>query len=1058
MPVRRLIPAPLRTLLRPLRRALQPDRPIGYLRSRGPDGISGWIHAPRAPARRVAFQAIIRRGGRWHVLAEGVADRYDAELAAVGVGDARYAFHVSLPADVPPGEVEIRPKGHRHMLQPGPATPIGYLRQRTAGVVAGWAYDRGSPGEALAVEAGVERDGAWQVLATGRADQPEPVLEGRAHGFRLDLPPGLAATELVRVEVRLAGSGQALPYMPAITGFVRIRSTTHVSGWARQPGVSGTDLELAIECTLPGAARVLGHVRADKIDPVMSAARQADPNCGFHFTFDPPLTQAERDSLRVVAVGTEITLAFAPQAAPGFVRELTARRVAGWMRDPQHPAERLGYEVVCQGARGTRILASGIADGIDERLAAAGAKDAACGFDIAFDPPLTKAECDTMEVRWTATGGTLPRAESALLGYIRTCKTTHVEGWVRRAHDPAHRMAITVRCTVPGAERVLAQGVADRHDMPLAATGMADPGCGFRLAFSPPLTPLERDHVVVTCTETGAVVPRVEGAAGVVLGYVRECSLRHVAGWMRREGNPGERLAYEVRCTLPGAERVVARGIANLDDEALAAAGFEEPDCGFRVAFEAPLSESERDHVEVWAQGAQAALPRAGSGIVGYVRERSTRHVAGFIQSAANPAERIAYDVVVADPAGERVIASGSAEQFDRVLFALGVEDPVHGFRLLYEAPISEAEAAMVEVRPRATGQALPPAPDMVTSWKPIRYIAMDIVDNCNLRCPFCLFDHAPVHKTTVMEDDTFARALRFLPFVGPEGLWMSCLHEPTMHPKLPEMIERIPREHRHRMHYTTNLTRRMPDRYWEVLANSGLANLNVSIESRDPAIYERMRKGARHKIFLENWEKLLDAFAKGSAPPPLRYISMAYKSNYRELPELIAWLRAEKRAWKVEIRDTYVAPWIPQAFRDAEFLERHEWEWLRDQLAQYDPTEVTLCLPPEFDSQARPEPVAVSATDAALEAPTAELPVATIELPEIPVELPVPVVTAAIEKKKARVPGLLEGRILHDGTMIVIDSLAGNYPYHGAEVARVNIRDIDDPEAFIMGLMDAAD
>ena len=24
----------------------------------------------------------------------------------------------------------------------------------------------------------------------------------------------------------------------------------------------------------------------------------------------------------------------------------------------------------------------------------------------------------------------------------------------------------------------------------------------------------------------------------------------------------------------------------------------------------------------------------------------------------------------------------------------------------------------------------------------------------------------------------------------------MSCLHEPTMHPKLPEMIERIPREH----------------------------------------------------------------------------------------------------------------------------------------------------------------------------------------------------------------------------------------------------------------------
>lgn len=337
-----------------------------------------------------------------------------------------------------------------------------------------------------------------------------------------------------------------------------------------------------------------------------------------------------------------------------------------------------------------------------------------------------------------------------------------------------------------------------------------------------------------------------------------------------------------------------------------------------------------------------------------------------------------------------------------------------------------------------------------------MRYIAMDIVDNCNLRCPFCLFDHAPVHKTNVMDDDTFARALRFLPYVGPEGLWMSCLHEPSMHPKLPDMIEYIPREHRHLMHYTTNLSRRMPARYYEVLANSGLANINVSIESRDPAIYERMRKGAKQRIFMENWEILLDAFAKGSAPPPLRYISMAYKSNYRELPDLIEWLRTERRAWKVEVRDTYVAPWIAQEFRDAEFLEREEWEWLRQQLAHYDPTEVTLCLPPDFDNESRPEPVAVSATDAAMEAPAAPSE-ALIELQAVPADLPAPVeapVATSVEKKKARVPGLLEGRILHDGTMIVIDSLAGNYPYHGVEVARVNIRDIDDPEAFILGLV----
>jgi hypothetical protein len=707
-----------------------------------------------------------------------------------------------------------------------------------------------------------------------------------------------------------------------------------------------------------------------------------------------------------------------------------------------------------------------MADRIDERLEAAGAKDPGCGFEVAFEPPLGDAERDTLEVRWTETGGLLPRAGTALLGYVRSCTSGHVEGWMRHAGDPAHRVAFIVRSTLPGHERVLASGVADRHDPALAAAGMADPACGFRVAFPSPLSAAECEHVVVECAETLIAVPR---AGAIVLGYVRECTVRHVAGWMRRESDFAERVAYEVRCTLPGAERVLATGVASLEDAALADAGLEEAACGFRVEFAAPLTDIERDHVEVWPQGAAEALPRASSAILGYVRERSTRHVAGWMHSTANPSERIEFDVVVADGARERVIGSGTADQFDRVLFALKLEDPVHGFRLLFDEPVTEAEALLVQVRPRATGRPIPPAPDLLTEWKPVRYIAMDIVDNCNLRCPFCVFDHAPVHKTNVMDDDMFERALRWLPLVGPEGLWMSCLHEPSMHPKLPDMIERIPRHYRHLMHYTTNLTRRMPDRYYEVLANSGLANLNVSIESRDPAVYERMRKGSRFRIFQENWDKLLETFAKGSAPPPLRYISMAYKSNYRELPELIAWLRTEKRAWKVEVRDTYVVPWIPEEFREAEFLDHSEWAWLRDQLAHYDPTEVTLCLPPDFDRQSRPEPFAISATDAALEAPVAAVadavPAAAPAPAPEPEPMPAPeaqapagatVQTSLRAKKAARMPGLLEGRILHDGTLIIIDSLAGNYPHYGKEIARANIRDIDDPEAFIMALFEA--
>ena len=78
------------------------------------------------------------------------------------------------------------------------------------------------------------------------------------------------------------------------------------------------------------------------------------------------------------------------------------------------------------------------------------------------------------------------------------------------------------------------------------------------------------------------------------------------------------------------------------------------------------------------------------------------------------------------------------------------------------------------------------------------------------------------------------------------------------------------------------------------------------------PDVYERMRKGARFPIFLENWRVMLEAFQAGSAAPRLRYIIMAYRSNVREIPALVEQLRREKMAWQVEIRHTFYMPHIP--------------------------------------------------------------------------------------------------------------------------------------------------
>jgi molybdenum cofactor biosynthesis enzyme MoaA len=220
-------------------------------------------------------------------------------------------------------------------------------------------------------------------------------------------------------------------------------------------------------------------------------------------------------------------------------------------------------------------------------------------------------------------------------------------------------------------------------------------------------------------------------------------------------------------------------------------------------------------------------------------------------------------------------------------------------------------------------------------------------VNNCNLRCPFCVFDYSNTRTTRVMSSDTFDAALRLIPYVTDGNFWLSCLHEATMHPELSNFIERVPRQWRRKIMYTTNLARPMPDSYFSALAESGLHHVNVSLESLVPAIYERMRKGARWRIFSSNWDKLIAAVRVGSAPPRLRYNILAYRSNLAEIPDIVKLLRADRLASQVEIRHTFDVEHIPGEFRDDEFLGPDDWTWLAEQLATYSDDEVLLIPPP---------------------------------------------------------------------------------------------------------------
>jgi molybdenum cofactor biosynthesis enzyme MoaA len=245
-----------------------------------------------------------------------------------------------------------------------------------------------------------------------------------------------------------------------------------------------------------------------------------------------------------------------------------------------------------------------------------------------------------------------------------------------------------------------------------------------------------------------------------------------------------------------------------------------------------------------------------------------------------------------------------------------------------------------------------PPPPGVV------QFIAADIVNNCNLRCPFCLVDYDQVKKTNLMTEETFRALIRLAPAVPDSGFWLSCLHEPTLHPRLGDFIELIPRRYRRKFWFTTNLTRPLPDALIDTLAASGLHHINVSFDSRDEALFAVLRKHGRLKVFLQNLDRVVSAFRRSRHAPAIRYITMAYRSNTDEIPDLVRWMNESGLASEVEIRYTFNTSNIPDDFKRDHFLQNADWADLRSRLEALPYTNWLLCAPPEgYDDQTPTRP-----------------------------------------------------------------------------------------------------
>jgi molybdenum cofactor biosynthesis enzyme MoaA len=326
----------------------------------------------------------------------------------------------------------------------------------------------------------------------------------------------------------------------------------------------------------------------------------------------------------------------------------------------------------------------------------------------------------------------------------------------------------------------------------------------------------------------------------------------------------------------------------------------------------------------------------------GYLDANDGWSVQGWAFDARRPF--VAVEVELTLPSG--FTATLVADEFRLDLLQNGMGDGCHAFRFSLPPEVRDAPGAPIVARIRGTDFALRGSPMPLAPRDVVELVAGDIVNNCNLRCPFCMVDYANIRGLKTMAAETFRRALDLAPLLPPGGLWLSCLHEPTLHPQFAELIESIPPALRDRISFTTNLARKLPENFLERLANSGVHSIRVSFDSRDAELFGELRKGAVFATFEANLNRLGALLRTSPRRPRLHLITMAFRDNQHEITDLIRHGREVLGAGSHEVRFMYYLPHLAQWGKER-ILSQPEWDRLEAALARcHALTELTVSGP----------------------------------------------------------------------------------------------------------------
>jgi MoaA/NifB/PqqE/SkfB family radical SAM enzyme len=166
-------------------------------------------------------------------------------------------------------------------------------------------------------------------------------------------------------------------------------------------------------------------------------------------------------------------------------------------------------------------------------------------------------------------------------------------------------------------------------------------------------------------------------------------------------------------------------------------------------------------------------------------------------------------------------------------------------------------------------------------------YVAMDITNRCNLRCPMCARTVFPPPASHDLSLEQF-RTIGGHCFHRAVALALSCSAEPLLHRGFGEIMQAVTE---YRVPFTEVVTNGvlLDEEKIEAMIGARLSRLVVSVDGATAPTYESIRVGASFERLMSNL-RLLQRMKQeqGTTLPVLRLNFVMMRRNIEELPALI--------------------------------------------------------------------------------------------------------------------------------------------------------------------------